>query len=159
MNAQPASEVYEREIRIAARPEVVFQFFVDPVKMVQWKGMDAMLDPRPGGIYRVNVTGRDIARGEYVEITPPSRIVFTWGWEGSPIAPGSSTVEILLTADGDGTLLILRHSGLPSQAVPDHAEGWEHFLPRLAVVASGGDPGIDPWIQAPPEDVTHTPRT
>ena len=158
MNVTPASDVYEREIHIAARPEVVFQFFVDPAKMVQWKGMDAMLDPRPGGIYRVNVTGRDIARGEYVEISPPNRIVFTWGWEGSPIAPGSSTVEILLTPDGDGTLLLLRHTGLPSEAVAEHAAGWEHFLPRLAIVAAGNDPGIDPWIQAPPQDATHAPN-
>ena len=45
--------------------------------MVQWKGVDAALDPRPGGLYRVNVTCRETAIGEYVEVTPYSRIVFT----------------------------------------------------------------------------------
>jgi uncharacterized protein YndB with AHSA1/START domain len=142
----------EREVRIAARPEVVFAFFTDPVKMVRWKGVDAMLDPRPGGAYRVNVTGRDVAVGEYVTIEPPHRIVFTWGWENSPIEPGSTTVEVTLTPDGDGTLLRLRHSHLFSEeARAQHAAGWEHFLARLAVAAPGGDPGPDPWLQGPPE--------
>ena len=30
-----------------------------------------------------------------------------------------------------------------------HARGWDHYLPRLAAVASGGDPGLDPWIERP----------
>jgi uncharacterized protein YndB with AHSA1/START domain len=138
----------EKEVRIAARPEVVFEFFTDPVKMVRWKGVDAMLDPRPGGTYRVNVTGKEIALGEYVEIVPHNRIVFTWGWEGSPIAPGSTRVEITLTPDGDGTILRLRHSGLAGEAALQHAEGWDHFLPRLAIAAAGQDPGPDPWVNS-----------
>jgi uncharacterized protein YndB with AHSA1/START domain len=138
----------EKEVRIAARPEVVFEFFTDPVKMVRWKGVDAMLDPRPGGTYRVNVTGKEVALGEYVEIVPHSRIVFTWGWEGSPIAPGSTTVEVTLTPDGDGTLLRLRHSGLAGEAALQHGEGWDHFLPRLALAAAGEDPGPDPWVNS-----------
>jgi len=138
----------EKEVRIAARPEVVFEFFTDPVKMVRWKGVDAMLDPRPGGIYRVNVTGKEVAVGEYVEIVPHSRIVFTWGWEGSPIAPGSTRVEVTLTPDGDGTLLKLRHSGLAGEAALQHAEGWDHFLARLVLAAAGQDPGPDPWVES-----------
>jgi uncharacterized protein YndB with AHSA1/START domain len=136
----------EKEVRIAARPEVVYEFFTDPVKMIRWKGVDAMLDPRPGGTYRVNVTGKEVALGEYVELVPHSRIVLTWGWEGSPIAPGSTRVEITLTPDGDGTLLRLRHSGLAGEAALQHAEGWDHFLPRLAMAAAGEDPGPDPWV-------------
>jgi uncharacterized protein YndB with AHSA1/START domain len=42
--------VVDREVRIAARPETVFEFFVDPQKMIQWKGRKADLDPRPGGV-------------------------------------------------------------------------------------------------------------
>ena len=150
-------DVVEREVRIAARPETIFPFFIDPVKMIQWKGMEAFLDPRPGGIYRVNVTGRDIAAGTYIEITPYTRVVFTWGWENGPIAPGSTTVEVDLIPDGDGTVVRLRHRGLVGAAQGEHAAGWEHFLPRLAEVAEGRDPGPDPWIQAPPEDVSHAP--
>jgi len=110
------------------------------------KGASAKLDPRPGGIYRVDVSGRDIAVGEYVEVDPPRRVVFTWGWEGNEhVPPGSSTVEVTLTADGDGTIVRLVHRGLPEGEGPGHAEGWEHFLPRLEMAAAGGDPGPDPW--------------
>jgi uncharacterized protein YndB with AHSA1/START domain len=139
--------IVEREVRIAARPDVIFDYFVDPAKMTKWKGVWAELDPRPGGIFRVNVTCHDIARGEYLEIVPFSRIVFTWGWEGegSPLQPGSSTVEVTLVPDGDATIVRLVHRDLPVVGVDGYAEGWEHFLPRLAQIASGHDPGPDPW--------------
>lgn len=136
------------EVRIEAPPERVFLFLTDPEKLVRWKGVDAALDPSPGGEYRVNVTRRNHAVGEYVVVDPPRRVVFTWGWEGDDrLPPGSSTVEIELVPDGDGTLVRLTHSGLPEGTDAAQLEGWEHFLPRLAIVASGGDPGPDPWAQ------------
>ncbi len=146
---QDEPDAIELEIRIAASPETVFPFFTDPAKMVRWKGRTAELDPRPGGVYRVDINGRDIARGEYVEISPPHRVVFTWGWEseGHPLPPGTSRVEIVLTRDGDGTILRLRHLLLLPDQRDDHREGWQHFLPRLSIAAVGGDPGPDPWAE------------
>ena len=48
-------------------------------------------------------------RGEYVELVPHERIVFSFGWDptdGAPdVAPGSTLVEITLTADGDDTIM------------------------------------------------------
>ncbi len=144
-------EVYEKQMFIAARPEVVFTYFTDPGKMLEWKGVEADLDARPGGIYRVNVTGRDTAEGQYLEVTPYTRVVFTWGWQGSPeLPPGASTVEVTLLPDAGGTMLTLRHGNLPEGQRAGHAEGWEHFLPRLAIRAGGGDPGVDPWTQPRP---------
>jgi hypothetical protein len=49
---------------------------------------------------------------------------------------------VLVPEDG-GTLLRLTHSKLPPGVETVHAEGWDHFLPRLAVAAAGGDPGHD----------------
>ncbi len=136
-----------REIRIAARPETVFAFFTDPTKMVRWKGQNATLDPRPGGIYRVEINDRHIARGAYVELVPNRRVVFSWGWEGqgNPVPPGSSTVEVTLVPDGDGTILRLVHRDLPAEERGPHTQGWEHYLGRLTTAADGGDPGPDPW--------------
>jgi uncharacterized protein YndB with AHSA1/START domain len=141
--------VVEREIRIAARPETVFEFFVDPQKMCQWKGRKAELDPRPGGVYRVEISDQAIAAGEYVVIDSPSRVVFTWGWEGQEsgehaVPPGSSRVEVDLTPDGDGTLVRLRHLDLPEQSREIHGQGWDLYLGRLAKAAAGEDPGTDP---------------
>jgi len=144
-----------REVVIAAPPEKVFPYFTDPEKMIVWKAVEATLDPRPGGVFRIDVTGRDVARGEYIEIDPPRRVVFTFGWEadGSPVPPGSTTVEITLTPDGDGTRVRLVHSGVPDEIRPGSAEGWDHYLPRLAVAAEGGAPGPDPWaVAAHPTD-------
>jgi uncharacterized protein YndB with AHSA1/START domain len=136
------------EIRIEAPPEAVFPFLTEPEKIVRWKGTEARVSAAPGGEFSVAVTPRDRAVGEYVEVDPPRRVVFTWGWEGDEqLPPGSSTVEIELIPDGDGTIVQLTHSGLPEGTDAAQLEGWEHFLPRLATVATGGDPGPDPWVQ------------
>ena len=132
-------DVVEQQVRIAARPETVFPFFTDPEKMTMWKGTWANLDPRPGGMYRVNVTGTAIARGEYLEVSPVTRVVFTWGWEGkdSAVPPGSSTVEVTLTPDGDGTVVRLLHRGLSAEAAAEHRQGWTHYLGRLTETSEG----------------------
>ena len=134
-----------RTVKIGARPETVFAFFTDAAKLVRWKGVHATLDPRPGGVYRVGIGPEDVIRGEFVEVTPFRRIVFTWGWEGEgrPLPPGASTVEIDLIPDGDGTRLQLTHRGLPPPTWALFAKGWDHYLPRLAVAAAGGDAGPD----------------
>jgi uncharacterized protein YndB with AHSA1/START domain len=151
-----SSEAVVREVRINARPETVFPFFTDPAKMAQWKGINVMLDARPGGVYRCDLNGRDVIRGEFLEVVPFSRIVFTFGWEGEgkAVGPGASTVEVTFIPDGDGTIVRLRHSGLVAEEAMEHAQGWDHYLPRLAVAAAGGDPGSDPWAQSEPSATT-----
>jgi uncharacterized protein YndB with AHSA1/START domain len=133
--AEPADAI-EREIRIGASPEAVFAYFTDAKKMVRWKGIEADLDPRVGGLYRVVIDAGRVARGEFRELVPNQRVVFTWGWEGdSQLPPGSSTVEVTLAPDGEGTVVRLIHRDLPAPARKVHAEGWDRFLPRLASAA------------------------
>ena len=76
-----ATDPVRSEVRIAAPPEVVFPYFTDPARMVDWMGVSALLDPRPGGAFRVEPNGRDVVLGEYIEVEPPHRVVFTWGFE------------------------------------------------------------------------------
>jgi uncharacterized protein YndB with AHSA1/START domain len=141
------AEAVVREIWIGAPPETVFAYLVDAEKFARWKGRSADLDPTPGGRFRVTIDGQNTAAGRYLEIQPFRRVVFTFGWEGegSPLPPGASTVEITLVPEDSGTRLRLRHWGLPEALRARHAEGWEHYLPRLASAASGSDPGPDPW--------------
>jgi uncharacterized protein YndB with AHSA1/START domain len=136
-------------IRIDACAATVFRYFTDPDRMCEWMGVSVDADARPDGTYRVDVTGRDVASGSYVEIVPHSRIVWTWGWEGDPeFPPGTSTVEVTLVPDGDGTVVRLRHTGLPAgRSASRHREGWEHYLARLGIAGAGGDPGPDEWVQ------------
>jgi uncharacterized protein YndB with AHSA1/START domain len=143
-------DAVEVEARIDASPEVVFDFFVDPDKMIQWMGRSARLDPRPGGEFHCDINSNAIASGEYVAVEPPDRIVFTWGWNGedSVTKPGSTTIEVLLAAEADGTHLRLIHRDLPSpESAEKHGHGWRHYLDRLAKSAAGGDPGPDEFGQ------------
>lgn len=158
MTGAETETAVEVETRIAASPETVFEFLTDPDRMVQWMGRSAELDARPGGAFRCDINGRDIASGEYVALEPARRAVFTWGWEAEDAVtePGASTVEILLEPDGDGTHLKLIHRDLPSaEAAARHGQGWEHYAERLATVAAGGDPGADPWATPQGADGSH----
>ena len=95
MDAATDTTVYERTLAIDASPETVWEFLVDPEKLMRWKGINADLETQPGGIFRCEVIPGHIARGEYVEIDKPNKLVFTWGWDGSEdVPPGSSTIEI-----------------------------------------------------------------
>jgi uncharacterized protein YndB with AHSA1/START domain len=137
--------------RIEAPPETVFRYFTDPGHFKTWLGVDAELDPRPGGEYRIQMTNRGeiTARGRYVELDPPRRVVFTWGFDGlDGLPPGASTVEVTLTADQDATIVVLRHSGLDGREMCDfHVWGWDIGLDRLIVAGAGGDPGPYPHAE------------
>jgi len=125
-------DVVEVSVYIAARPETVFPYFTDPGRYVQWMGRDAMLQPVPGGSYRVFMQHGVEAAGEFLEIDPPRRVVFTWGWTHDPAVP-------------PGTRVVLRHNDLPDDGQRDHHhKGWELYLSRLQLRICGGDPGPDP---------------
>jgi uncharacterized protein YndB with AHSA1/START domain len=137
-----------RQMRIDAAPDVVFRYFTEPERMARWMGVDHKLDAVPGGVFMVDVNGRDaVALGEFVEVDPPRRLVFTFGWRNNPVVPpGSTTIEITLTADGDGTVLALEQRGVPVEQREQHAHGWSHFLDRLEIAGAGGDPGPDSMV-------------
>ena len=150
--AVESGRVVEVERRIAAPREEVFVFLTDPDKYTKWMGEAVELDLRPGGVYRVRMNSDRVALGEYVEVDPPSRVVFTWGWEGDgAVPPGSTRVEITLREDGDFTILSLRHTGFTTDgATASHREGWPMYMERLSVAAPGGDPGPDPTATTHP---------
>ena len=139
-----------REVWVAAKPETIFPFFTEADKIVKWMGVSAEIEARPGGIFRCNVTGKNIARGEMVTVDPYSKIVFTWGWEGpdATVKPGESTVEVTFSAENDGTRVRLFHYGLSREMAERHNDGWTHFMERLEAVGNGRDPGPDPWAAA-----------
>ncbi len=127
--------VVEQSLRIKARPETVWKYWTDPQRICEWWGSAAQLDPQPGGVCRIEMGGGNVMRGEFVELVPFERLVFTFGWEtsdGAPeIGPGESRVEVSLIDDSGDTILTLRHSGLPGSFSELHAAGWAHFLPLL----------------------------
>ena len=139
------AEPFETEIEIDAPAEEVFRHLTESGAMLAWMGQHAVLEPVPGGRFEVDVNGIPI-RGEYLEVDAPRRVVVSWGVPGSDLLPsGATQVEFTLTATNRGTHLRLVHRNLPETELPKHAQGWGHFLARLAVASAGGDPGPDPW--------------
>jgi len=129
---------------IAAPPSSVYAFLTESAKWARWQGESAIVDAVPGGAFVMTLPDGTAAAGQFVTLEPGRRVVLSWGWRGNPtVPPGSTTVEIELVAEGDGTLVRLTHRGLPREARDLHRAGWDHYLPRLAGVAEGRDPGPD----------------
>ena len=143
--------VVRRETQIAAPRASVFAFLTDPEKILQWMGTESTTDVRPDGLYLVKGVGVDkrAARGAFREVVPVHRLAYSFGWEGrEDVPPGSSLIEIDLIERDGGTLLRMTHSGLPdAEHCASHAEGWAHYLGRLAEAAAGRDPGPDPGVR------------
>jgi uncharacterized protein YndB with AHSA1/START domain len=57
--------VVRRETHIPAPPAAVFALLTDPEKILRWMGTEAQVEPQPGGLYLVNVTGARVARGSF----------------------------------------------------------------------------------------------
>ena len=139
------SEAFRHQIEVGAPPEKVFSYLTRADLMLAWMGDHAVLEPRQGGQFSVDINGVPV-RGRFLVVDPPRRVVLSWGHAGSAaLPPGSTTVEITLTPTTTGTLLSVEHRDLPPEQARQHAIGWPHFLGRLAVAASGGNPGPDPF--------------
>jgi uncharacterized protein YndB with AHSA1/START domain len=127
-----------REVDIEATPEVVFEFFVDAGKLNRWLTVESTVDPSPGGRCLQSheaAEGRVFhMEGTFVEVDPPRRVVFTWGFVEPEVGvePGASVVEVTLEPIGTGTRVHLVHRDLPANEVGNHAGGWTRMLDRLA---------------------------
>ncbi|HUQ59082.1 SRPBCC domain-containing protein [Lentzea sp.] len=142
----------EREIRIDATPEVVYEVVSSADHLREWWPDEAELDAVPGGTG--SITFGDPASPDakveqltVVEADPPRRFAFRWVYDqdATPAPDNSLLVTFDLVAAGDGTLLRFTETGFRErgweaavleQAYSDHAQGWDHFLPRLAALAT-----------------------
>ena len=139
------ADIIRVERRIAAQPAAVFRYLTESDLWARWQGESAELEPTPGGRFIVRMAEGQVVEGEFVTVETDRRVVISWGWLNHPrMPPGASTVEFELTPDGDGTLVRLTHRGIPPEDVPIHRTGWDVFLPRLEIAATGGDPGANP---------------
>ncbi|MCB0998180.1 MAG: SRPBCC domain-containing protein [Acidimicrobiales bacterium] len=139
-------KLVDRTISIAAPPSDVYALLTQADLLVEWMAPIASLDPRPGGEVSWTHANGNTVRGQYVELVPDRRVVFTYGWERADVGvpPGSTVVEIDLRPTAGGTELRLVHRGLEGPMADAHAGGWANYLARLAARAAGTDPGPDP---------------
>ena len=123
----------------------VFRAWTDPEELKQWWGPGAFTTPsatvdlRPGGRYELVMQptgGGDpfVLGGEYREVTPPERLVYTWRWEVGPPDPRETLVTVEFRDLGAQTEVILVHDNFvgPGPLEP-YREGWESGLEKLSV--------------------------
>ncbi|MGH3330194.1 MAG: TIGR03086 family metal-binding protein [Nocardioidaceae bacterium] len=140
----------EKTALLPVSTDEAFALVTDPDRLRRWKTVSARVDLRAGGEYRFTVVPGHVAAGTYIEVEPGRRVVFGWGWEGSPeLAPDASTVTITLEPVEGGTLVRLVHDGLTAEQEASHLEGWTHFFERLERAAATGDAGPDEWAATP----------
>lgn len=131
--------------RLKAPPQKVYEAWTQPEKMIQWWGVGAMggrspiaeTDVRVGGRFRVQFWSQDgthnSASGEYREVEPNAKLVFSWSWQSTP--ERVSQVTLTFKADGDGTILTLMHEQFADEKARDsHRGGWTAALDNLEKV-------------------------
>jgi uncharacterized protein YndB with AHSA1/START domain len=129
--------VVRATIDIDAPPDVVFAALVEPEQLAAWWGggeyrtFDWKLDLRPGGQWSVQTHGAGGAgsvRGEYLEVDPPRRLVYTWlpSWEDFQ----RSVITLEVRATETGSRVTVVHEGFVGrpEACEGHAMGWDKVL-------------------------------
>lgn len=128
----------ERTVVIKAKPETVFRYFTDSARWASWWGAGSTIESTPGGkVYIRHAGGAAESLGEVVEVTAPSRIVFTYGFaSGKPFPPGASRVTIRLEPDVEGTRLHLQHEFPEAAPRDEHVQGWRFQLSLFSNVVA-----------------------
>jgi uncharacterized protein YndB with AHSA1/START domain len=111
-----------------------------------WDTTVADVDVRVGGLLRLVMRSPDGAEfggeGRYVEITPPTRLVFTWQWDSAELGTAAQLVEVSFTENPDKTTtVVLINRGLTESEKQSHLEGWQASFDNLDRVfaESAGD--------------------
>ena len=127
---------------IRASQEKVYEAWTDVNLYRQWFGpedcnaREVEMDVRLGGKFRVAVgskMGELEAHGEFTEVTPYSRLAYTWDWRGNPeLEVGETHVVVDLKSQAEGTLVTITHSGFrDAEMAGEHEVGWSGSLDKL----------------------------
>ncbi len=129
--------VIEIRRRLPAPIGEVFRWWTEPDCLQEWMTpmgtVEAEVDLRVGGRLRIVMKGEGRViehTGEYLELDPPHRLVFTWVSPYTGSVPSVITVDLSAAGD-DFTDLRLVHSQLPDEAARWHRGGWDAMLDRL----------------------------
>jgi uncharacterized protein YndB with AHSA1/START domain len=140
-----ASEKTSLQIKrfINAPRDRVYRAWTEPAQLKEWWGPESVrtrnfvAEARVGGKYRwdlINQEGEEMSVfGEYRELVPGKKIVFTWKWDDDENWENRDSIVTVELSDCDGgTELLLKHEQLPSEESRDrHNEGWNSVLHRL----------------------------
>jgi len=155
MTATPAMpHRLDRSIIISATRDTVFNYFTDSTRWARWWGQGSTIDARVGGPVQIVHPGGIAVSGEILEIDPPARLVFTYGYvSGTPMPVGASVVTIQLEDDREGTRLNLSHVFADENVRNEMVQGWRFQLSLFGnLVANdlhaGASTAVDGWFAA-----------
>ena len=126
--------------------ELVYQAWTDPAYLAKWYCQPAArhscdsltVDLRVGGKLRADLRNNDTNEGfaeigEYREIIPNEKLVFTFRWEDAEMDCGETLMVVEFFERNGQTEVVLTHSGFPAaEACDGHRQGWEGCLDKLA---------------------------
>jgi uncharacterized protein YndB with AHSA1/START domain len=142
----------DRTVVIQAAPQTVFSFFTQNDRWAAWWGAGSTIEPTSGGRLFIRHPDGTESSGEVLEVMPPERIVFTYGFEsGNPMPPGSSRVTIKLEPLGLSTRLLLLHEFAEPGVRDEHVQGWRYQLSLFGnlvadLVHAGAAERVDEWF-------------
>src|SRR5262245_17939826 len=124
----------DRDVVICASRATVFRYFTDPERWAAWWGAGSRVDARPGGEVFIRYPNGLTAQGEVLEIDPPNRFVFSFGYDrpDTPIPPGGSRETITVTDAPGGARVSLRHDVDTEKLRDDHRAGWRYHMAVFA---------------------------
>ena len=127
---------------LPARPERVFAACVEPERLAEWWGPAGFttpsleLDVRDGGRFRITMQPPDgeafHLRGEFAQIDPPRRLVYTFEWEEPDPDDQETVVTLSFLEHREGTRLVVDQRPFATEGrLALHDSGWTESLERL----------------------------
>ncbi len=120
-------------------PEESLTWFTDAVKLNRWWGDEALIEPRPGGMYEVHWPSMGWTMRGVVALSTADTLIYSWTWDHEPDQPARTIIVHGEPDDGETVLTITHGPYRPSSpSLPgenedraSHRDGWLHFLPKL----------------------------
>jgi len=119
----------------------------EPERLARWMA-EVDGDVRPDGRFNARFTSGWEGPVRIDACEPPKRLLLTL----SPGDDDETTVEALLTPDGDSTLLVIEERGLPVGELPGYGAGWQTHAEDLATYLAGrpATPWRSRWAELTP---------
>jgi len=143
MNAPAGHLVLDLQLVVASPRERIFTALTDAAEVARWWGphgytmAETDLDLRVGGGYRFTMQppagDRFHLAGEFLEIEPPRRLVYTFRYEEPDPDDRQTVVTLSLEEFGDTTHVSLSQGEFATEARLElHRSGWTDSFERLS---------------------------
>jgi uncharacterized protein YndB with AHSA1/START domain len=145
MNEQPNGLVLKLKHVLDSPRERIFKLLTEPAELAKWWGPhgfttpEVELDLSVGGRYRFTMQPPEgeafHLSGEFIEIAPPTRLVYTFCWDEPDPDDRETVVVLSLAAVGDATEVSLSQGEFATdERLALHRSGWADSLEKLGEV-------------------------